>query len=135
MSRERDAVELIWECLAKAKDDAGYSYKSCCLNIEQILTQMEDLIQEDLTLMESESRGASNCRVTPKTCPLIEEYKKSQEATNTSAFWAKLAADTKTNHETLEHQARINNLLNRSRAFEDSAEGDILSECEPYSPI
>ena len=52
-------------------------------HIEQILTQMEDLIQEDLTLMESSCRS----REIPKVCPLLEEYKKSQEATNTKTFW------------------------------------------------
>ena len=83
MSRERDAIELIWECLAKVKEDAGYSYKSCYWNIEQILTQMEDLIQEDLEQMESSSRS----REITKVCPLLEEYKKSQDATNTKKFW------------------------------------------------
>lgn len=85
MSRERDAIELIWEIL---KDRRGvthdYIWDSTLAPIEQILTQMEDLIQEDLEQME---RSSTRSRETPKTCPLLEEYRKSQEATNTRFFW------------------------------------------------
>ena len=91
MSRERDAIELIWKEIEKAKrgyDAAGYPrswpYTSGG-RIEQILTQMEDLIQEDLEQME---RSSSRSRETPRVCPLLEEYKKSQEATNTQVFWS-----------------------------------------------
>ena len=89
MSRERDAIELIWECLAKVKEDAGYSYKSCYWNIEQILTQMEDLIQEDLEQMERSCRSRVTLEIglplppgklQHVACPSVEELKKSQEA-------------------------------------------------------
>ena len=83
MSRERDAIELIWEVLEDHKRFHPTVFKTFFASIEQILTQMEDLIQEDLEQMESSSRS----REITKVCPLLEEYKKSQEATNTKKFW------------------------------------------------
>ena len=86
MSRERDAIELIWKEIELVKSiwpkqvDWCNSYHA---RIEQILTQMEDLVQEDLTQMESSCRS----REIPKVCPLLEEYKKSQGATDTQKFW------------------------------------------------
>ena len=87
MSRERDAIELIWMEIESVKSNWPKQVDWCNsyhARIEQILTQMEDLIQEDLEQMESSCRS----RETPKTCPLLEEYRKSQEATNTGPFWA-----------------------------------------------
>ena len=86
MSRERDAIELIWKEIESVKSNWPKQVDWCNsyhARIEQILTQMEDLIQEDLTLMESSSRS----REITKVCQLLEEYKKSQEATNTKTFW------------------------------------------------
>ena len=85
MSRERDAIELIWEVLEDHKRFHPTVFKTFFASIEQILTQMEDLIQEDLEQME---RSSSRSRETPRVCPLLEEYKKSQEATNTQVFWS-----------------------------------------------
>ena len=86
MSRERDAIELIWKVLEKRKAGLPYGWPGTTGGeIEQILTQMEDLIQEDLEQME---RSSTRSRETPKTCPLLEEYRKSQEATNTQVFWS-----------------------------------------------
>ena len=93
MSRERDAIELIWKEIESVKSNWPKQVDWCNsyhARIEQILTQMEDLIQEDLEQMErSASRNSSSIRSreTPKTCPLLEEYRKSQEATNTKTFW------------------------------------------------
>ena len=83
MSRERDAIESIWECLVNCKSAKLFTAEMTIDHIEQILTQMEDLIQEDLEQMESSCRS----RETPRTCPLLEEYKKSQGATDTQKFW------------------------------------------------
>ena len=86
MSRERDAIELIWKEIESVKSNWPKQVDWCNsyhARIEQILTQMEDLIQEDLEIMESSCRSREN----PKVCPLLEEFKKSQEATNTSTFW------------------------------------------------
>ena len=82
MSRERDAIEEIWEILRLHREVMLSSHEAC-ERVEQILTMTEDLIQEDLEQMESSTRS----RETPKTCPLLEEYRKSQEATNTKTFW------------------------------------------------
>ena len=84
MSRERDAIELIWEVLEDHKRFHPTVFKTFFASIEQILTQMEDLIQEDLEQME---RSSTRSRETPKTCPLLEEFNKSQAATNTRFFW------------------------------------------------
>ena len=104
MSRERDAIELIWMEIESVKSnwpkqvDWCNSYHS---RIEQILTQMEDLIQEDLEQMESSCRSRGMLKVDPgptwkpvpdwsmpsRVCPLLEEYKKSQGATDTQKFW------------------------------------------------
>ena len=87
MSRERDAIELIWKEIKSVKSNWPKQVDWCNsyhARIEQILTQMEDLIQEDLEQME---RSSIRSRETPKTCPLLEEYRKSQEATNTRFFW------------------------------------------------
>lgn len=86
MSRERDAIEEIWKWLQKTKDhydehftESEYSYHYG--HIEEILTQMEDLIQEDLTIMESSCRSRATLKTAlPKppgnlsnvTCPLVE---------------------------------------------------------------
>ena len=86
MSRERDAIELIWKVLEDQKKQF-FSFEwpgTGEAKIEQILTQMEDLVQEDLEQM---ARSSTRSRETPKTCPLLEEYKKSQDATNTKKFW------------------------------------------------
>ena len=86
MSRERDAIELIWKEIESVKSNWPKQVDWCNsyhARIEQILTQMEDLIQEDLTQMESSCRS----REIPKVCPLLEEYKKSQGATDTQKFW------------------------------------------------
>ena len=83
MSRERDAIELIWKVLEDHKRFHPTVFKTFFASIEQILTQMEDLVQEDLEQMESSSRS----REITKVCPLLEEYRKSQEATNTKKFW------------------------------------------------
>ena len=80
MSRERDAIELIWKYLEEEKNAYRDLFDISLAPIEQILTQMEDLIQEDLEQME---RSSSRSREIPKVCPLLEEYKKSREATNT----------------------------------------------------
>ena len=88
MSRERDAIELIWMEIESVKSNWPKQVDWCNsyhARIEQILTQMEDLIQEDLEQME---RSSIRSRETPKTCPLLEEYRKSQEATNTQVFWS-----------------------------------------------
>ena len=88
MSRERDAIELIWMEIESVKSNWPKQVDWCNsyhARIEQILTQMEDLIQEDLEQME---RSSTRSRETPKTCPLLEEYRKSQEATNTQVFWS-----------------------------------------------
>ena len=82
MSRERDAIELIWGVLGLRNERQNDG--NLLDQIEQILTMTEDLIQEDLEQME---RSSTRSRETPKTCPLLEEYKKSQEATNTKTFW------------------------------------------------
>ena len=116
MSRERDAIELIWEVLEDHKRFHPTVFKTFFASIEQILTQMEDLIQEDLTLMESSCRS----RETPKACPLLEEYKKSQEATNTQRFWDEAE---KVHHIT---EALLQRAIERQ---ENTAEG------EGYSPI
>ena len=87
MSRERDAIELIWKEIESVKSNWPKQVDWCNsyhARIEQILTQMEDLVQEDLEQME---RSSTRSRETPKTCPLLEEYRKSQEATNTKKFW------------------------------------------------
>ena len=84
MSRERDAIELIWKYLEEEKNAYRDLFDISLAPIEQILTQMEDLIQEDLEQME---RSSTRSRETPKTCPLLEEYKKSQGATDTQKFW------------------------------------------------
>ena len=88
MSRERDAIELIWMEIESVKSNWPKQVDWCNsyhARIEQILTQMEDLIQEDLEQME---RSSTRSRETPKTCPLLEEFNKSQAATNTGPFWA-----------------------------------------------
>ena len=84
MSRERDAIELIWEVLEDHKRFHPTVFKTFFASIEQILTQMEDLVQEDLEQME---RSSSRSREIPRVCQLLEEYNKSQEATNTKTFW------------------------------------------------
>ena len=82
MSRERDAIEEIWEILRLHREVMLSSHEAC-ERVEQILTMTEDLIQEDLEQMESSTRS----REIPKVCPLLEEYKKSQGATDTQKFW------------------------------------------------
>ena len=87
MSRERDAIELIWMEIESVKSNWPKQVDWCNsyhARIEQILTQMEDLIQEDLEQME---RSSIRSREIPKVCPLLEEYKKSQGATDTQKFW------------------------------------------------
>lgn len=106
MSRERDAIELIWKEIESVKSNWPKQVDWCNsyhARIEQILTQMEDLIQEDLEQMERSSiRSRETLKTNPpslpgtfenklppsRTCPLLEEYRKSQEATNTGPFWA-----------------------------------------------
>ena len=71
MSRERDAIELIWKEIESVKSNWPKQVDWCNsyhARIEQILTQMEDLIQEDLEIMESSCRSREN----PKVCPLLE---------------------------------------------------------------
>ena len=125
MSRERDAIELIWKEIESVKTNWPKQVDWCNsyhARIEQILTQMEDLIQEDLEQMESSCRS----REIPRVCPLLEEYNKSQEATNTKTFWEEVG---KIHHIT-------EALLERAKERQEgSAEGDTLSDSDTYSPI
>ena len=123
MSRERDAIELIWKEIESVKSNWPKQVEWCNsyhARIEQILTQMEDLIQEDLEQMESSSRS----REITKVCPLLEEYKKSQEATNTKTFW-----DSEQMAAAEQFFRDLDIAFPPSWLEEDTAEGDT------YSPI